>query len=409
MPKLNPGLNKVGLSDIDSAILDFQKGKMVIIVDDEDRENEGDLVVAAEYATPESINFMATHGRGLICLSMTESQIERLNLSMMTQNNQSPNKTAFTVSIEAKTGVTTGISAKDRARTIAVAIDPESTEQDLVTPGHIFPLKAKTGGVLVRGGQTEGSVDLAKLAGLQPAAVICEIMNEDGSMARLPDLQIFSERHGIKIISIEDLIAYRLAHESFIELLAEASLPISSLGDFKIKVFKDCLTQVEHVVLQKGEINPDIPTLVRVHSACLTGDIFHSCRCDCGDQLEAALKKIGEEGGVLLYMKQEGRGIGLANKIKAYALQDQGLDTVEANHKLGFKDDDRDYGIGSQILRTVGLGKIKLMTNNPRKFHGVGGYGLEIIERISIETYPKIQNEKYLKTKRDKLGHWLSL
>lgn len=397
------------VSDIESAILDFKAGKMVIIIDDEDRENEGDLVVAAEFASPEKINFMATHGRGLICLSMTEEQVDRLDLPMMTKDNQAPLRTAFTVSIEAKTGVTTGISAADRARTIAVAIDPNSTCLDVVTPGHIFPLKARTGGVLVRGGQTEGSVDLAKLAGLNPAAVICEIMNEDGSMARLPDLQKFGERHGIKIISIEALIAYRLSHESFIELLAESKIPVGNLGEFKIKVFKDCLTQIEHVVLQKGDCDPEKPTLVRVHSACLTGDVFHSCRCDCGDQLEASLIQIAEEGGVLLYMKQEGRGIGLANKIKAYALQDQGLDTVEANHRLGFKDDNRDYGIGSQILRAVGLGKIKLMTNNPRKFHGVGGYGLEIVERVSIEIQPRSQNEKYLKTKRDKLGHWLSL
>ncbi len=398
------------LSDIESALLDFKQGKMVVIVDDEDRENEGDLVIAAEFATPASINFMATHGRGLICLSMTEEQIDQLQLPMMTSHNQSPLKTAFTVSIEARTGVSTGISTADRARTIAVAIDPKSGPQDLVTPGHIFPLKAKPGGVLVRGGQTEGSVDLAKLAGLNPAAVICEIMNEDGSMARLNDLELFAKKHGIKIISIEDLIKYRLAHESFIELVAESQLPVKNLGDFKVKVFKDILTQVEHVVLQKGDCDPAVPTLVRVHSACLTGDTFGSSRCDCGDQLHAALIQIFEAGsGVLLYMDQEGRGIGLANKIKAYSLQDQGFDTVEANHKLGFKDDQRDYGIGSQILRALGLGKIKLMTNNPRKFHGVGGYDLEIVERVSIEIKPELANQKYLNTKKNKLGHWLSL
>jgi len=397
------------LSDIESAILDFKQGKMVVIVDDEDRENEGDLVVAAEFATADSINFMATHGRGLICLSMTEAQIDQLELPMMTRNNQSPLKTAFTVSIEARTGVSTGISTADRARTIAVAIDPQSGPQDLVTPGHIFPLKAKSGGVLVRGGQTEGSVDLAKLAGLNPSAVICEIMNEDGSMARLKDLQLFAEKHGIKIISIESLIKYRLAHESFIELVAEADLPIKNLGEFKVKIFKDILTQVEHVVLQKGICDPVIPTLVRVHSACLTGDVFGSSRCDCGDQLQAALVQISQAGaGVLLYMDQEGRGIGLANKIKAYSLQDQGCDTVEANHKLGFKDDQRDYGIGSQILRALGLGKIKLMTNNPRKFHGIGGYDLEIVERVSIEIQPDLANQKYLNTKKNKLGHWLN-
>lgn len=397
------------LSDIESAILDFKQGKMVVIVDDEDRENEGDLVIAAEFATPDSINFMATYGRGLICLSMTEEQIDKLELPMMTRNNQSPLKTAFTVSIEARTGVSTGISTADRARTIAVAIDPQSGPQDLVTPGHIFPLKAKPGGVLVRGGQTEGSVDLAKLAGLNPSAVICEIMNEDGTMARLKNLELFAQKHGIKIISIESLIKYRLAHESFIELVAEAELPIKNLGEFKIKIFKDILTQVEHVVLQKGDCDPNVPTLVRVHSACLTGDIFGSSRCDCGDQLQAALIQITEAGsGVLLYMNQEGRGIGLANKIKAYALQDQGCDTVEANHKLGFKDDQRDYGIGSQILRALGLGKIKLMTNNPRKFHGIGGYDLEIVERVAIEIKPEISNQKYLNTKKNKLGHWLS-
>ena len=396
-------------SSIESAIADFKAGKMLILVDDEDRENEGDLVIAAEFATPESINFMAKQGRGLICLSLTETQVDKLALPMMTRHNQSPLGTAFTISIEAREGVSTGISAKDRAKTVAAAINPNALPNDLVSPGHIFPLKAKPGGVLVRGGQTEGSVDLAKLAGLNPSAVICEIMNEDGSMARLPDLAVFAKQHDIKIISIESLIQYRLEHESFIELVAESVLPIENLGEFKIKIFKDRLTDIEHVVLQKGECNPQAPTLVRVHSACLTGDIFHSLRCDCGHQLAAALKIISQSGGVLLYMDQEGRGIGLANKIKAYALQDQGLDTVEANHRLGFKDDNRDYGIGSQILKYLNLGKIRLMTNNPRKFHGLGGYGLEIVERVAIETGLQDKNEKYLKTKRDKLGHWLDL
>lgn len=397
------------LANVKDAIEDIKNGKMVIIVDDEDRENEGDLVIAAEFATPEVINFMATHGRGLICLPMSEAMIERMQIPMMTTHNTAPLGTAFTVSIEARTGVTTGISAADRARTIEVAIDDKSKADDLVCPGHIFPLKAKNGGVLVRGGQTEGSVDIAKMAGLKPAAIICEIMNEDGSMSRLPDLQAFSETHDIKIISIEDMIAYRLEHERFVELMAESSLPVEGLGDFTVKVFKDLLTDVEHVVLQKGDIDPETPTLVRVHSACLTGDIFASNRCDCGDQLNAAMMTIAKEGGVMLYMHQEGRGIGLANKIKAYALQDEGLDTVEANHRLGFKADNRDYGIGSQILHELGLKKIRLMTNNPRKIHGIGGYGLEITSREPVEVPPKSDNLHYLKTKRDKLGHLLNL
>lgn len=400
---------KKPLAKVEEAIADIKNGKMIIIVDDEDRENEGDLVIAAEFASAEAINFMATHGRGLICLTLTEKQVDQLQLPMMTRHNTAPLGTAFTVSIEAKTGVTTGISAADRARTIAVAIDENASEADLVSPGHIFPLKAKSGGVLVRGGQTEGSVDVSRLAGLKPAAVICEIMNEDGTMSRLPDLQTFSEKHNIKIISIEDLIAYRLQHESFVECVAEAKMPIEGLGQFTLKVFKDRLTQVEHVALQKGEIDPNKPTLVRVHSACLTGDIFASNRCDCGEQLHLALMMIANEGGVLLYMHQEGRGIGLANKIKAYALQDKGMDTVEANHALGFKADNRDYGIGSQILRELGLGKIRLMTNNPRKIHGIGGYGLEITSREPIEMPANADNIHYLKTKRDKLGHLLNL
>lgn len=397
------------LSSVESAIEDFKAGKMVIIVDDEDRENEGDLVVAAEFATPDSINFMATYGRGLICLAMDENYIDKLNLPMMTARNNSPMNTAFTVSIEAKVGVTTGISAADRARTIAVAIDDASKAEDIVSPGHVFPLKAKPGGVLVRGGQTEGSVDLAKLSDLKGAAVICEIMNADGTMSRLPDLETFSKAHDVKIISIEQLIAYRLQHQSLVEMVAESRLPIDDMGEFQIKVYKETLTGVEHVVLQKGEVDETKPTLVRVHSACLTGDIFGSSRCDCGEQLDAALNMIAEEGGIMLYMHQEGRGIGLANKIKAYALQDKGCDTVEANHRLGFKADNRDYGIGSQILRDLGLGKITLMTNNPRKIHGIKGYNLEIVGRAPVEIEPSEENRAYLKTKREKLGHLLSV
>lgn len=396
-------------SSIEEAIADLRAKKMVILVDDDDRENEGDLIIAAEHVTPEIVNFMAKHARGLICLPMQAEDIQRLNLPMMVAENHSAHETAFTVSIEAAKGVTTGISAHDRAHTILTAIHPEATSADLVSPGHIFPLKAQPGGVLVRAGHTEGSVDLAILAGCYPAAVICEVMNEDGSMAKLPALKTFAQKHDIKIISMNDLIAYRISHECIIEELANARLPIKDLGDFQIKVFKSRYHPVEHTALIKGEIDPEQPTLVRVHSACQTGDVFGSARCDCGVQLDAALHQIAQAGGVLLYMPQEGRGIGLANKIKAYHLQDQGLDTVDANLQLGFHADHRDYGVGSQILRYLGIKKMRLLTNNPRKIYGLEGYGLEIVERLALTTPPTKENEKYLQTKQTKLGHMLGL
>lgn len=394
---------------IPEAIEEIRQGRMLILVDDEDRENEGDLVIAADKITPEIINFMAKYARGLICLPMTGEDLDRLQLPMMVRNNRSQYETAFTVSIEAKTGVTTGISAHDRARTIQVAVDPNSTPNDVISPGHIFPLRAKEGGVLVRPGQTEGSVDLARMAGLRPAAVICEIMNEDGSMARLDDLMRFAKEHSLKIASINDLIAYRMANESLVEEVAESQLPIESHGLFTVKVFKSKTDNLEHMVLIRGDIKPNEPCLVRVHSACLTGDVFSSARCDCGWQLQAALARIAEEGGVLVYMQQEGRGIGLGNKIKAYALQDTGLDTVEANHRLGFSTDHRDYGIGTQILRALGITKMRLMTNNPRKIYGIGGFGIEIVSREPIEMTPTKENIKYLTTKQQKMGHLLSL
>jgi 3,4-dihydroxy 2-butanone 4-phosphate synthase/GTP cyclohydrolase II len=397
------------LSPIEDAILELKNGKMIILVDDEDRENEGDLVVAAEKITPEHINFMARFGRGLICLAMSDEQLKRLQIPMMVKDNTSPFGTAFTVSIEAASGVTTGISAADRARTIQVASDPNSGPRDVVMPGHIFPLRAKEGGVLVRAGQTEGSVDLARLAGLEPAGVICEIMNDDGSMSRLKDLIPYAKEHNLKIVSVADLIKYRMRNECLVREIASSKLPLEPHGEFTMKVFESVLDGAQHVALVHGEISSDRPTLVRAHSECLTGDAFGSMRCDCGAQLQASLSMIGKEGGVLLYMRQEGRGIGLANKIRAYELQDGGLDTVEANRKLGFKEDHRDYGIGSQILKYLGVSEMKLLTNNPRKIYGLDGFGLKIVERLPIEMAPNQKNLNYLTTKRDKMGHLLTL
>ncbi len=392
-------------STIDEAIEDVKQGKMIVIVDDEDRENEGDLMIAAELCTAEAINFMAKYGRGLICMTLTEQRTAQLGLPMMVPENQAQFGTPFTVSVDAKHGITTGISAADRAKTIAVAMDPESTQYDLVMPGHIFPLRARDGGVLVRAGQTEGSVDMARLAGLKPAGVICEVMNDDGTMARVPQLSKFVKKHKIKMITIKDLMEYRLNSETLVEEVAATNLP-TDFGEFKAVAFRNKLIDQVHITLVKGELKPEEPTLVRVHSQCLTGDVFGSHRCDCGEQLAQALNMIEREGkGVLLYLYQEGRGIGILNKLKAYALQDEGHDTVQANEELGFKPDLRDYGIGAQILRALGLGKIRIMSNNPRKIVGLEAYGLEMVERVPIEVRPKKHNIKYLKTKQDKMGH----
>ena len=392
-------------STIEDAIEEVKQGKMIVIVDDEDRENEGDLMIAAEHCTPEAVNFMAKYGRGLICLTLTEQRTAQLGLPMMVQENQAQFGTPFTVSIDAKKDITTGISAADRAKTIEVTMDPEATQYDLVMPGHIFPLRAKDGGVLVRAGQTEGSVDMARLAGLKPAGVICEIMNDDGTMARVPELSKFVKKHKIKMITIKDLMEYRLNSEALVEEVAVTQMP-TDFGEFKAVAFRNTLIDQVHIALVKGEVTPDKPTLVRVHSQCLTGDVFGSHRCDCGEQLAQALNMIEKEGhGVLLYLYQEGRGIGILNKLKAYALQDEGHDTVQANAELGFKPDLRDYGIGAQILRALGLGKIRIMSNNPRKIIGLEAYGLEMVERVPIEVQPQKHNIKYLKTKQDKMGH----
>jgi len=400
----------MSVSSIKEALVDIRSGKMVILVDDEGRENEGDLCMAAQFATPEAINFMARFGRGLICLTLTEESADQLRLQPMVRDNRSRFGTAFTVSIEAKQGVTTGISAADRATTILAAVADGAKPEDLVSPGHIFPIRAKKGGVLVRTGQTEGSVDLARLAGLKPAGVICEVMKEDGTMARMPDLEGFAGEHGLKIVTIADLIDFRMQNESLIRRAATTIIPTRYGGTFKVIVYENDVDEMKHIALVKGEIGPEDEVLVRVHSECLTGDVFGSERCDCGDQLHRAMEMVDQAGkGVIVYMHQEGRGIGLVNKIKAYELQEQGKDTVEANIALGFKEDLRDYGIGAQILADLGVRRMRLLTNNPKKIVGLEGYGLTITERVSIEIGPNKNNIQYLQTKREKMGHILKV
>ena len=399
----------MSLSKIGEVLEDLQKGKMIILVDDDDRENEGDLTIAAEKITPEAINFMAKYGRGLICLSLSPEMVETLKLPLMVQENRSRYETAFTVSIEAREGVSTGISAADRARTISVAIANDAKPDNLVQPGHVFPLRARKGGVLFRAGQTEGSVDLARLAGLKPAGVICEIMNDDGTMARMPDLIEFAEVHGLRIVSIADIISYRMRNESFVHKVAETTLP-TQYGEFKAIAFANDIDDHEHLALVKGDLDPEKTILVRVHSQCTTGDVFGSYRCDCGAQLAKAMEIVQKEGlGIILYLQQEGRGIGLANKLRAYELQDHGRDTVEANADLGFDEDLRDYGIGAQILASLGVRKMRLMTNNPKKIKGLEGYGLIVKERFALESVPRPENIRYLLTKCQKMGHLMEL
>ena len=393
--------------DVPTAIEEFRQGRPLIIVDNEGRENEGDVCVPADVVTPELINFMAVHARGLICVAMTGERLDQLGLPLMTSQNTAPLGTAFTVSVEAATGVTTGISAGDRARTVEVLVDPNAGPEDLTQPGHMFPLRARDGGVLVRAGQTESSVDLAKLAGRYPAAVICEIMREDGTMARMPDLVEFAQQHELRIVTVDDLIAYRLAEDTLIERVADATLATPH-GDFRAVAYRTIIDAKEHMAFVMGDVATEEPVLVRVHDQCVTGDVFGSLRCDCGEQLDEAIRRVAEEGrGVIVYMDQEGRGIGLHNKIRAYGLQDDGLDTVEANEALGLPADRRDYGIGMQILVDLGVKRLRLMTNNPIKRSGLEGFGLEVVERVPIEVPPNEHNAGYLKTKREKMGHLL--
>jgi 3,4-dihydroxy 2-butanone 4-phosphate synthase/GTP cyclohydrolase II len=398
---------KTPFATIEEAIEDIRRGRMVVVVDDENRENEGDLTIAAQFVTPEAINFMTKEGRGLICLALTPERCDELGLDLMAAKNESAFETAFTVSIEAREGVTTGISAHDRARTIQVAIDPQAAPRDIVQPGHVFPLKARAGGVLERVGQTEAAVDLARLSGLNPAGVICEIMNDDGTMARVPDLVGYCERHELKMVTVADLVAYRRRHDKLIERVVATTLP-TAFGEFVAVGYRSLIDNKHHVALVKGEVSGKEDVLVRVHSECLTGDVFHSLRCDCGEQLESALAMIEQEGtGVLLYLSQEGRGIGLLNKLRAYKLQEEGLDTVDANLRLGLPADLRDYGIGAQILVDLGLSSIRILTNNPKKISGMAGYGLSVTDQIPIQHMPNPHNEAYLRAKRDRLGHIL--
>lgn len=402
-------MTKMSIASVKEVLEDLRQGKMIILVDDEARENEGDLTIAAEKVTPEAINFMAKYGRGLICLALSPENVEKLKLPLMVYDNRSPYQTAFTVSVEARQGVTTGISAADRAHTILTAVAEDARPEDLIQPGHVFPLRARRGGVLFRTGQTEGSVDLARLAGMSEAAVICEIMNEDGTMARMPDIEKFSKKHDLKIAAVADIIAYRMRTESFVHSAAETILP-TPYGEFKAVAFSNDIDDYEHLALVKGNIDPDKEVMVRVHSECLTGDVFGSYRCDCGEQLKKAMEMVQEEGlGVILYLHQEGRGIGLVNKLKAYKLQDEGFDTVEANEQLGFDPDLRDYGVGAQILVALGVRKMKLITNNPRKIIGLEGYNLQVTGRVPIEIEPRPENRKYLLTKCQKLGHLMNV